>query len=264
MENIGYDRNTPFMRSSSSDSSVNTKNVSALLDIVLKMGGARGPMVDVWRSNMRDDYFQQWYLEKHQHRSASTIQSSTLNHRSELTTQKSRDQRSNLVIDSLVSPQLPVRPTTNDGYYGREVKQTYGYEDSDAFSSISSHSSSNEAELQRAFPNQSQRSSSVTSILKKPNQNSPTNRHVTIRDDRPSSQSQRSVSFRETKDDTKQILSDYEQVLREHPDVYHDPNPQIITQANPDHLTYQQNVSVRYLVPPTPPPPGPLIIRGRK
>ena len=171
--------------------------------------------------------------------------------------QKARDQRSNIVIDNLVSSRVPVKPMANENYYG--------YEDTDAISSISSQSSSNEAELQRAFPSQQQRSSSVTSILKKPNQNSPTNRHVTIRDDRPSpsSQSQRSVSFREAHDDTQQILQDYQQILREHPDVYHDPNPEIITKNNPDHLSYQQNVSVRYLVPPTPPPPGPLIIRGR-
>ncbi|CAF0949062.1 unnamed protein product [Adineta steineri] len=39
-------------------------------------------------------------------------------------------------------------------------------------------------------------------------------------------------------------------------------NPLIIRKTLPNNtVTYQQNVSVRYLQPPTPPPPGPIIIR---
>ena len=38
--------------------------------------------------------------------------------------------------------------------------------------------------------------------------------------------------------------------------------PLILQQTLPNHtITYQQNISVRYLQPPTPPSPGPLIIR---
>ena len=40
------------------------------------------------------------------------------------------------------------------------------------------------------------------------------------------------------------------------------PPPLLVRKTLPDNqVTYQQNVSVRYLQPPTPPPPGPLIIR---
>lgn len=41
----------------------------------------------------------------------------------------------------------------------------------------------------------------------------------------------------------------------------YDPNPEIIYQDNPDELVYVQKVGVRYLEPPTPPPPEPIIIR---
>ena len=41
--------------------------------------------------------------------------------------------------------------------------------------------------------------------------------------------------------------------------------PLIVRRQLPNNLvTYQQNVSVRYLKPPSPPPPGPLIIRKYK
>jgi hypothetical protein len=44
-------------------------------------------------------------------------------------------------------------------------------------------------------------------------------------------------------------------------DVNYDPNPEIIRHKNPDNITYTQKVGVRYLKPPTPPPPGPILIR---
>ena len=40
-----------------------------------------------------------------------------------------------------------------------------------------------------------------------------------------------------------------------------DPNPQIVRKNAKDAVTYKQEVAVRYLRPPTPPPPGPLIIK---
>ena len=40
--------------------------------------------------------------------------------------------------------------------------------------------------------------------------------------------------------------------------------PLVLHKTLPDNtVTYQQNVSVRYLQPPTPPPPGPIIIRKK-
>jgi len=44
--------------------------------------------------------------------------------------------------------------------------------------------------------------------------------------------------------------------------VHQQPPPVIVRKTLPNNVvTYEQNVSVRYLKPPTPPPPGPLIIR---
>jgi hypothetical protein len=44
-------------------------------------------------------------------------------------------------------------------------------------------------------------------------------------------------------------------------DINYDPNPEIIYRDNPDDIVYTQRVGVRYLKPPTPPPPGPILIR---
>ncbi|UJR15481.1 hypothetical protein I4U23_002424 [Adineta vaga] len=41
----------------------------------------------------------------------------------------------------------------------------------------------------------------------------------------------------------------------------YDPNPEIVYEENPDEVVYVQKVGVRYLEPPTPPPPEPIIIR---
>jgi hypothetical protein len=256
VEDVGYNRNTPLIRSSSDP---NIKNVSALLNIILKMGGAHGPLVNVWRSRIDNDYFQRWYLEKHDQRSASMIQRNSVNHRNEKTTQKARDYQSNIVIDNIVSTKLPIKQTDHGKHYQNEIKQIYGYDDVDTTSSVSSHSSTNELELLTK-----QRSPSLTSILKKTNNNnSPAKHHVTIREHHSPNEFNRSLSSHET-NNNNQIISDYQQFIRNHPDLNNDQNPEIITRSNPDHITYQQNVSVRYLVPPTPPPPGPLIIRGTK
>ncbi|CAF1295087.1 unnamed protein product [Didymodactylos carnosus] len=40
-----------------------------------------------------------------------------------------------------------------------------------------------------------------------------------------------------------------------------DPNPELIVRSNGQRVKYRQDVSIRYLRPPTPPPPGPIIIR---
>ncbi|CAF0990084.1 unnamed protein product [Didymodactylos carnosus] len=43
--------------------------------------------------------------------------------------------------------------------------------------------------------------------------------------------------------------------------VNYDPHPEMVYRPNFDHITYKQDVAVRYLQPPTPPPPGPIVIR---
>jgi hypothetical protein len=39
--------------------------------------------------------------------------------------------------------------------------------------------------------------------------------------------------------------------------------PQVIHKPNNQEITYKQNIIIRWLKPPTPPPPGPIIIRGK-
>jgi hypothetical protein len=40
-------------------------------------------------------------------------------------------------------------------------------------------------------------------------------------------------------------------------------NPQMIYKPNNQEIVYKQNIMVRWLQPPTPPPPAPIIIRGQ-
>jgi hypothetical protein len=40
-------------------------------------------------------------------------------------------------------------------------------------------------------------------------------------------------------------------------------NPQVIYKPNNQEIVYKQNIMVRWLQPPTPPPPAPIIIRGK-
>ena len=39
-------------------------------------------------------------------------------------------------------------------------------------------------------------------------------------------------------------------------------NPQVIYKQSNQEVVYKQNIMVRWLQPPTPPPPAPIIIRG--
>ncbi|CAF5032738.1 unnamed protein product, partial [Rotaria sp. Silwood1] len=40
-----------------------------------------------------------------------------------------------------------------------------------------------------------------------------------------------------------------------------DPYPEHIHRPTNEHLTYQQDIAIRYLQPPSPPPPGPIVVR---
>ena len=47
----------------------------------------------------------------------------------------------------------------------------------------------------------------------------------------------------------------------DHYPVNQDLTPEHIRRPNPDRIQYRQDVAIRYLQPPTPPPPGPIIVR---
>ncbi|CAF0896677.1 unnamed protein product [Adineta steineri] len=322
VQDIGYKKSTPI---TSSTLDPNTKNVSALLNIVLKAGGAHGPLVNVWRSRITDEYFQRWYLEKYYQRSASLPRYNT-NEKMTQNTRARDDYKSNTYMNNFrLPPTTTTNQVNNQNHYESEVQKIYGYDDADVTTAsiASSHSSSNDT----ISHTKEQRSSSITSILKKSSnsnntpttgQTPPIKHHVTIRERHSSFESDQSISsqqlntddmnllsesrqYQKSQTDSQEfenipspydhfekttpidysqiqqtnydirselntnsnpILSEYQQVLQTHPDVHHDPNPEIISKPNPTHqVTYEQNISLRYLVPPTPPPPGPLIIR---
>jgi hypothetical protein len=246
VEDIGYKPKYSFIHSSQ-----NNKN-NGLLNIILQLGGAYGPLVNKRRLNIDKQYFQRWYLEKYS-RSASIIRYSLL---SKKTTQISDDYQSDInrrhcVIINSLSKQM------DEKHFEDKVLRMYGFDDVDTVSSISSSRRSSIDEKQTSTP----------IILETINNSKPKQQKITIREyyptkNIPSLMVNRSLSS--SSSSSQQTINDneYEQFIYDHPDSYYDINPEIITKPNPDPITYKQNISVRYLIPPTPPPPGPLIIRG--
>lgn len=255
VEDIGYIFPSPIIFSKR-----NTPKINSLYDLVLKLGGAFGPLVHRRRLNINKQYFQRWYLEKYPC-SASMIQHNILMKK---TTQISDDYHENInhhssSPSSSVITKLPsIR--MNDKKFQNQVLHTYGFDDIDTISSISSSRRSSIDETNSTPTRQ------LTPIVLDTIENSKPKQQITIREyypskDIPSLITNRSLSPSSTSQQTINDY-DYEQFIYNHPELYQDPNPEMITQSNPDQVSYKQNVSIRYLVPPTPPPPGPLIIRG--
>lgn len=239
IEDIGYNPSSSFIHPSS------TKSNHSLINLILQLGGAYGPLVNIRRANHNKQYFQKYQ------RSASMTQ---INQMIKKTTQISDGYQSNINIlpspsTNLISKQMDDKETEEQ--FQNRIQRMYGFDDLSTISSESSRRSSIDEKTPSGTPTM---------------ENSKPKQQVTIREYYPRNEISSvmvnralspSVSSQYTIDN-----QEYEQLLRNHSDVYHDPNPEIIRKPNPDHVTYQQNVSIRYLVPPTPPPPGPLIIRG--
>jgi hypothetical protein len=145
--------------------------------------------------------------------------------------------------------------------FQNRIQRMYGFDDVETISSVSSRRSSID---EKTPPSTQQPSPTMLQTIDnyKPKQ------QITIREFYPRKEipsvmvhrsSSPSISSQQTNDNYE-----YEQLLQNHPELYNDPNPEIIRKPNPEQVTYKQNVFVRYLVPPTPPPPGPLIIRGEE
>jgi hypothetical protein len=169
------------------------------------------------------------------------------------TTQILDDYQSNINIHPSIITNLTLKKMDEKCFQNR-VLRMYGFDDIDTISSISSRRSS--IDEINSIPNQQ-----LTLNNSKPKQ------QITIREyypnkDIPSLMVNRSLSSSSGLSQQTMNDNEYEQFISNHSELYNDPNPEIIIKPNPDQITYQQNISVRYLVPPTPPPPGPLIIRG--
>lgn len=246
VEDIGYNSQSPFINSKEN----NPKN--ALYNLILKLGGAFGLLVNRRRLNIDKQYFQRWYLEKYPS-SASMIQHNLLMKR---TTQISDDYQSNINRRSSIITKLPFK-RMDDKTFKKQVLSTYGFDDTDTISSISSSRRSSIDET-NSTPTRQSTPVILETVNSKPKQ------QITIREYYPSKDIPSLMASRSISAASQQTTNDneYEEFIHNHPGLYHDLNPEIIRKSNPDQITYKQNVSVRYLVPPTPPPSGPLIIRG--
>ena len=259
VDDIGYHRRLPWIYSTRH----RTRN-NELFHLILQLGGAYGPLTSVWRSRVNQHYFQRWYLEKCS-RSASLNRSVRVIKKR--TTQIADDHQSHI--------HTPLTTHTvkqmDEKHFQNDVLRMYGFEDLETNSSHSSRRSSID-ELDSTTPT---RTTPVPEEIIE--QSKGGKQQITIREyypskdmqslmvDRSLSSSQQTLDTEESKSD---IISDdndyYEQVISNDPELFQDPNPEIIRKEYPEQVTYKQNVSVRYLLPPTPPPPGPLIIRGKE
>lgn len=262
VEDIGYDSGSLFLRET--PSRTQAPSIGALLKIVIEMGGAYGPLTGIWRSSSNKTYFQRWYLDRRQ-RSASLPDHLPVNDVRRLTTQKTtaHDQLTPLVKMSENSEEKRLRD---------QIQRIYGFDDTETETETETTVSSRRSSIDEGDPT-APVAPPISPIILRPVMNESTRPWITVREyhsgadrkallvDRSTSEASFS-SARTQEENNHQAMNQYEEILRQHPDLYNDPNPTVITEPNPNPVTYRQNVMVRYLVPPTPPVPGPLIIRG--
>ena len=176
---------------------------------------------------------------------------------------------SNGILHRVPSAQSPLEQT-DEKRFKRDIQLMYGLEDMESNSSVSSRRSSI-TEQDSNSPEKDNHPQTPTPLsMLNDAIDSEVKPCITIREyytdtDKSAlivNRSLSSASSQQTLDDNAHILAEYERFMQQHPELNHDPNPEIVIKANPDERVYKQNVSVRYLVPPTPPPPGALIIRG--
>ena len=160
---------------------------------------------------------------------------------------------------------------TDEKRFKRDIRNMYGLEDMESNSSVSSRRSSiTEHDFNLAeTDNDRQTPTPLLSMVNGPI-DSEVKPSITIREHFRDigksalvvNRSLSSASSKQTLDDNALILTEYERFMQQHTELNQDPNPEIVMKVNPDERVYKQHVSIRYLVPPTPHPPGALIIRG--
>jgi hypothetical protein len=249
----------------------NNKRISSLLEIVADVGGAFGPLTDVWRRRLDESDFRNWFLEKHR-RSAPMISCYPMTHVNRRATQKVVDEVSglNVVIHRLVATGS-MSELDDDKRLQNAIQRMYGFDDVETNSSVSSRRSSIDEDYSIITENNPPQERVQSPVILKTVSNAKPKQTITIREfypqqDKSSLVVDRSLSASSSQHtmttDDEHILTHYNDYLNSHPELNNDPYPEIISEPNPDQITHKQNVSIRYLVPPTPPPPGPLIIRG--
>ncbi|CAM4750388.1 unnamed protein product [Rotaria magnacalcarata] len=251
MDDTGYNSQLASLNSSLN----NDNNSSARTNTISKVDETQESSTNTPYSYIDKQYFSRWYHEKYKC-SASLNQFKPINNNDDEATKKNPDEDQSNIITHASVPINFVSKEINDKPFRNQIGQIYGLDDIDTSSTASSSHSLVDEINSSAEQNRSR------SILKTiDNLNS--KQQITIREhyprkEMPSLTGHRSLStasIRTSDDD------EYELLLHNHPELNKDPNPQIVKKQNSDQVTYKQNISIRYLVPPTPPPTGPLIIR---
>jgi len=173
------------------------------------------------------------------------------------TTQLSNDNESDVTTEPTLLIDVAHHQIDQERFQNN-IYRMYGFDEGDTISSASSRGSS----MDDTASFSSDRSS--TPLVPDTIDNSKPKQQITIREYYPTNEVSSLVVNGSLSPSSQQTTDEnfYEQFIKNHPDFCQDPNPEIITKRNPEQITYKQNISVCYLVPPTPPPPGPLIIRG--
>lgn len=213
-------------------------------------------IINTLHSYAHKQYVPRWYQAKYQSY-ASSIQSKTVSNVDEDATEKIDDSQSDISTDSVDSNNVMIEDIDEDSLQD-QIKHIYGIDDGDASSSVSNLSST----IHEIKPNSDQYIS--TSVLK-PIDNLTIKPKLTIREYYPSKEIPSIMCHRSSLSaQSSNTTSDnqYELLIENDLELNQDPNPEIVIKKNPEQVVYKRNVSIRYLVPPTPPPPGPLIIRG--
>ncbi|CAF1487870.1 unnamed protein product [Adineta ricciae] len=208
-------------------------------------------------TNITKQYFQNWYCDRYL-RAAPPTQYNPINHFYKKAAQKLDNYPTSTVSQPSVNTMNIVNETVDEESFENRISRMYGFDDADSASSASSRHSSVERGTSPIFSERS-----ITPRDFKPVQQLKP-KQITIREYFSRNDLQSLTVNGSIGSPSQRNLEEnccYGQVLRDHPDVLRDPDPEIIRRSNPDDIIYNRNVTIRYLCPPTPPPPGPLIIR---
>ncbi|CAF3734068.1 unnamed protein product [Rotaria sp. Silwood1] len=232
VEDIGYNPKLPYIHSSFN----NTNNVFSNTRLQL--------------DETHESAFNTWHPVKYQC-STSMIQYKPIIDMNKETIEESNDSQSNIIIPSPVSINF-IPKQIDEKFLKTQIEQIYGIDDIDTTNSILSQSSStNEI---NSFSDQTLKT--IDNLKCK--------QQITIREYYPTREISSTMAHRSLSSySSQQTINDneYEEFIHNHSELNNDSNPKIIQKSNSDEITYKQKISVRYLIPPTPPPSGPLIIR---
>jgi hypothetical protein len=267
---IGCDHHSPFLHERSHRTPTNS--IHSLLQIVAYLGGAFGPLVNVWRSRLDQAYFQRWYLDRHAYVQSINDNNCTIDDTNTEMTEKSTDTASAFITIHRLVPTRSLLKSETEKRIRKEIERIYGIDHDDTESVASSRHSPIE---EKDFADTNVPYKALSPISLNPISDWRGQPCITVREYHPKQEkaslfvdksisptSSISISAKDTHLSNEDMFSQYGKYFRHYPNVNNNSNPEIIKVTNPDQRIYKQQIGVRYLIPPTPPMPGPLIIRG--